>query len=206
MTKRLALTFPLFAASFASAAVTINFNADTLRDSGGVDVAQSTLALLVADANDNGFGALGVETINQYDVLSSGDVVVARFDFSTFLTDGVIGESLTGINLTNFSGGDELALVWLPGLDTSDTSLGGGQSYGLLSDSTWVAPADGGDSLVYQAISTSSNEFFLPNATTLSVSDLQSQASFNVVPEPSAAAVLVGAVALSFASTCRRRT
>jgi hypothetical protein len=198
------LLLPLMALS-ASAAVTISFNADSLRDSSGTVAPTSTLAFLLADAGNDGFGSIIAESINQYDVLASGDTVVARFDFSTFATPGVISESVSGIDLTNFASGNQLAIVWMPGLTTAETTVGASQSYGLLTDASWVAPSDGGTSLAYQVISDTNNFFFASSPTTLSVTDAQSQASFTTpVPEPSAFAAIAGLLALGFVALRRR--
>jgi len=194
------------AAASAQASVTIAFNADSLRTSDGTPAPTDTLAMLVADADGLGFGALSAGSINQFDTIGSGDVVVARFDFSTFATPGVIFEAPSGINLTGFDTGDELAIVWFPGLTTADTAIAQGQSYGLLSSSAWTVPSDGGTATGYQVISTSNNGFFGPTPETLNVTDVQSQAAFTAVPEPRAYAAIAGALALGALTLRRRRS
>jgi hypothetical protein len=190
----------------ASATVSINFNADSLRTSTGNLEGTSTLAFLVADAGVAGFGAIEAGSINQYDVIGSGDVVVARFDFSNFGTPGVISVGLAGIDLNGFTGGSQLAIVWMTGLTTANTSTAASQSYGILSDVSWITPNDGGTSSTYQLISTTNNDFFTDTAETLNVSDFASRASFNVVPEPATYAAIAGMLAIGAVMVRRRRS
>jgi hypothetical protein len=202
----LKFTIPfLLAVASASATVTISFNADSLLTSGGAAEATTTLAFLVADAGGDGFGAINAGTINQYDIVGSGDVIVSRFDFSGLGTPGIIAAADSGIVLDGFTAGSQLAIVWMTGLTTGSASVANGQSYGLLTDASWVAPSDGFVSETYQVISASALGFFAPNATTLAVSDVQSQASFTVVPEPSTFAALAGLCALGAVMVRRRR-
>lgn len=205
-TALLALTV-IGSVPLASAAVTINLAIDSVRTSSGDFVPTSTLGLLIADVDGDGFGAIQAGASLTYgSVIGSGDFVVGQFDFTSFSTPGITAVSVLADLAGAWASGARLAVVWIPDLVIGSTSVGLGVNYGIASDITWVTPADGFSNVSqYQLISSSNYGAFSPNATTLSISDLASRASLSTIPEPSAAVALTGAAILSFAATRRRR-
>lgn len=190
----------------AQAAVTIRFNADSLRDDSGLAVSTSALGLIVADTTGNGFGQLSVGSISVGSFIGSSDLVVFRADFTSAGTPGVFSSTASNVNLFgDWGAGDQLAFIWIPTFTTVSTNLSAGVRYGLVTDSAWLTPSDGGLSPVFQVISTTSNGFFSLNATTLSISDVQSRASLSVIPEPSTFVLFTGLGVIGFVATRRRR-
>lgn len=203
---KLALIFGVFLPFTANATVSISFGSDSLRTSAGAFAPTNTLAMLIADPDNDGFGSIAAGDINQYDTIGSNDVVVARFDFSGAGLPGVIFNDATGIQLNGFNSGDQLGIAWFPGLTTSDSSVSANQSYGLLTSSLWIVPPDTtSNPEQYQVISTTNQMAFSSNPVTLNVTDAQSQASLNVVPEPGTYAALAGLAVLGFVALRRRQ-
>jgi len=202
MKKLLVIPSALLIAPAVFASVSITFNTDSLRTSAGAFTPTGGLALLIADADGLGFGDIAPGGIAQYDSVGSGDVVVARY---TFAADGIINGNASGVDLTGFDAGDQLAIYWFPTLTSGDSSVTAGTSYGRLTDATWVTPSDGGDVGPYQVISFTNQGVFSSNATTLNVTDAQSQADLNVVPEPGTYAAMAGLAVLGFVAMRRRK-
>lgn len=196
-------------ASSALADVTINFNIDSLRDSTGSEVSVTSLGLIVADTGANGFSNLSVGNISTNSLIGADDLIVGRFDYSSFGTGGAAQVAITNTFSKGWSPNNQLAVIWLPSLTLTRTSLSGGESYGMVTLSSWLTPGDSGsNATAYQILSTTQIGFFSSNANTLSISNLQSRASLNVsaIPEPTTFAALFGAAALGLAAFRRRRT
>lgn len=195
ISKLATIAASLLILSNAPAAVVIDFNVDSVRTSAGALVPTSGLGLLLADTAGDGFGAINAGGISAGDMVGSFDYIIYRADFSAFGTDGVWSQSTGLLTLTgSWTAGDNLAFVWFPTLTIASTTVSGGVSYGLLSNSgIWTTPADGTSTTdPYQIISVTNNGFFSSNAATLSVTDNQSQASLTTVPEPATLALFAG--------------
>ena len=107
------------------------------------------------------------------------------------------GVSLPGnANFTIGDGGtsnnDSFYILFFDVATTSNYTTAGGENFGTLDDASWNIGANNGASLQYGSAGT------LAQFSTLSLTG-------TVVPEPSSAAVLIGAVALGFVATRRRK-
>jgi len=193
--KTLLLLLPvLVLASPARASVSIDFNVDSVRNSLGIAVDTTSLGFLVADTAGDGFGTISSGGISVGDYVGSNDLIIYRADFSAFGTPGVWSQTTGALTLSGgWSANDNIAFVWMPTLAISSNSVGAGVSYGLMSNpGVWVTPNDGSQTTIpYQLISTTNNALFTSNDATLSISDLQSNASLTTVPEPSTYALLL---------------
>jgi hypothetical protein len=199
----------VFAVSQLGAAVAISFNIDSVFTSSGASVPTSGLGMLVADTTGDGFGAILEGSLASGALVGSSDLIVYRASFETFGTNGVWSELASNLSLSgNWTANDRLAFVWFPTLTISSLTASNSISYGLLSDVSWVTPADGSfNETTYQSITTTNNGFFTPNSATLSIPDSMARALLTVgaIPEPSTFALLAGVVGLGFASSRRRR-
>lgn len=214
MTKNtlLALCSLAFSGAATAQVVTINFNADTLRDPSSLAAPTSSIALLVIDVDGNGFGLdqgsfLPGSSITPGSTIgSSNDLIVFSSDLSTFATDGVWSISTGQLTLSGaWTAGDAIALVWLPTLNADSTTAAAGTAYGFL-NTGFATPAAGG-TVQYQVLSTTNSGFFSSDANTLNVTDAQTIANLTVaaIPEPSTYALLLSLGGLAVVSHLRRR-
>lgn len=193
-------------AAFAQSTVTINFFAGGLANSSGTLLTTGTLVLLIADTGDNGFGSLAAgSSLSLGSLLNGDDQIIGS---GTVLSGGygqVMGSTGTGGNssiplmtspYTNLNTGDPLAIVWLPGLNSSSTTLSGGQTYGLYqgvppeSDSdAWVVPLGGTTDTQLTFITTADTA----DGGTAPASDGYASFTVSAVPEPADFSLIAGA-------------
>lgn len=190
---------------FARATVTLDFQAEVLRTSlatGATPILQSSLILILADTTQNGFGTLQAGSsigINQL-VAGTDDRIVGIFNATLWGENGVFQNPAFSPDLSSVTGwtaGDPLALVWLPTLNISSTSLTGGDSYGVFAPASpfsgssgsdnWITPTDGNPGTFL---------FFTDTASTLGTgvfpsSSGQANLVVSAVPEPSRALLLL---------------
>lgn len=189
------------AASCALATVTLNINIDGLRNAGGEFASYSSLVLLVADMDGNGFTA----PVSGFSTTASStwgddDRIVARFDGSIDEFDGFFASAVIAADLY---ASKAIALYWFPSLTLDNSSLNAGVSYGTsVGTLSWIAPAVGG-TLSYDFLGANSTGAYGTGVYT----NAQMSANFTVapIPEPSAAVALAGAAILGVAATRRRR-
>jgi hypothetical protein len=140
------------AVSQLQAAVTISVAAEKLTDPGGQAMAVSGILVLVADADDNGFGGPSDTAFVQGD-----DVLLGVWDIASGggnAPGAFLGE--TNVTLSgNLGAGDKLAVMWFPTLAASNpienTSPGASVPFGMYTiagtpqsgGNEWVVPADG---------------------------------------------------------------
>ena len=183
--------------SHSFGAISFDIQADQLRTSGGAAAPTSTLALLIADTGNDGFGSLqaGQATSVNSVVGDTNDRVVAKFDLLGNGTAGYLGVNPSGLtyaNVTGWAQGENLRLVWLPSLTSSSSSITGGTTYGAYTSSTgvdgssaWVTPSGG-----LTGSTTNYKLYFFNTAGTIQAGTNAAtvgNASFTVaaVPEPS---------------------
>ncbi|MDQ8194399.1 hypothetical protein QEH59_08175 [Coraliomargarita sp. SDUM461004] len=223
--KKISSTVLLCASAMMSnsyATVSFDIQADQLQTAIlGEAMASSGVVMLLADTQDNGFGS--VEPFSFGGDLSSGltsngaagdDVVLWVSDLTNNSIDGLLIGAATGITLGSYgshtlSEGDALALVWFPDVSMIDGMVNFGAAYGLFDEVTgslgsqWTMPADGTSGHGLYAFT--ENSILLPSGAesgTLSSSLLL--ADQIAVPEPAAAAALLGCVTLGCALGRRR--
>jgi len=188
-TSILTIIAALCVAQIATATVSFQIKAESLNTSAGVAAPTSTLAYLVADTNNNGFGPVSAGSSTTVGSFANGvdDQILAKFDLSTFATAGVLSTTVTGITVPV---GTPLALYWFPTLTISSSTVAGGTSYGTYNSasaidgsSAWIAPANGTTN--YKTFFYTSSASILhtggTNAATLGNASLTVAA----VPEPS---------------------
>jgi hypothetical protein len=197
----------------AQAAVTLDFQADQLRNAAGVPLSEGALVVIVADTLRDGFSSLvdgGSLTING--ILGGlDDRVIGKYDLSVWEGDGVFqnpggaaGQFEMG-NYTNWNTGDPLAIYWFPTLTVGDQTVLAGTAYGRFLGPTgsggesWLTPTDNSPQ-VYT--------FFTTEGSTLGTGSFPANAgdassTVSAVPEPSVS-VLAMAGAM-FAMLGRRR-
>lgn len=190
-----------FSATTAQASVTLNMSLGFFYESDGLTplAANSTLVLL-ADADNDGFGDLTLATDSWVDDI--GDIVLAQFPMNGFLAGP--NSSFDAINFDLIDGvdtGDDLMLVWYDQtFEPSDEGPGKDVSFGTFrsdsvisfSDIAWEVPADG-------------NTVNLNFITTLIGGDSPESAGaaqYVTVPEPAAIVLLISGAGLMAA---RRR-
>ncbi len=157
--SRIILVLSLFlAVPGAMATVSFDVAVDRLDDAVGVPVPTNALVLLVADTNGDGLGQAiaGDYSLNALlDGFDGDDLVIFRADLTALGSAGSLAKStgglaLGGSGLNQWSEGDPLYLVWLPGLTLADLSAPVGVAYGARA--VGVTPVDGGnEALVYVA-------------------------------------------------------
>jgi len=213
----LAASFSAFILSTvnSNATVTIQLQAETLRDQNGVAMTSSGLFLLVSSTTNAGFGSLvaGSSTAVGQSITGDSDYVVLRGNlvssFANYGVDGVLDFTATGIDLSSVPGwstGDPMALLWFPTLTTASTTIPEGTPYGMYTNATaidgsdaWVTPNDP---------STARYGFFTQDGTNVGPGanpNSAGNASYVVgaVPEPSR--TVLGFVGLSMLMLRRRR-
>lgn len=197
----------------ATASVTLVGEVGALRNSSGVEVAPGAVAVIIADFSNNGIGDL-------FNTVLAANSFVGGGTDDKILHVGAIS-AVNGFSSYSFSatfeyGGlfgpnDNLYVAWFPSINLIGSTVGGAVSYGLYrtslidtnsgSEIGWVAPPDGGayniaaydNTIAPGAIAT-------PAALTANLVTAGAP-----IPEPSAAAVLGGLIALGAVATRRRR-
>ena len=139
--------------SQASATITINLAADTLKTAGGSPMPVTGLVILVASTNGVQFGGPTSAAF-----VSGGNVEVGRWNLSATATPGQLNVVLGPIAIpAGLSAGNALAMYWFPTLTTNATTPGAGVTYGYYRDPVangvfasgvdgsdpWYLPADG---------------------------------------------------------------
>jgi hypothetical protein len=183
MKKLLAIAVVGLIAAQAHATVTINVDAEVLKDSGGSAMPTTGLVLLIADTSANGFGSPAAGAF-----VSGDDSVVFKWDLSAFATPGVLSDTTGPVALAGaWSATDPLALLWFPQLNIGSAAPVAGNQYGFVADAAWLTPADGG---------TIGIQFFTSDASFLSSGGPYAASagnSSNIIPVPEpTTAMLVG--------------
>jgi hypothetical protein len=186
--------------------VTIDFSGGDLRDSSGSILTAGTV-LLVADTTGEGFGSFTVGSsltagsfLNSYDQVLGTTNVLAGADEGQFIgstsTSGTI--QLMRGRYSTLSAGDALALIWLPDVTDTSTTLNSGQSYGLYTGTpqdtnsdhqVWTVPNGGSAALDLTFITNQGN-----SDSTIPAVDGNAAFSVSAVPEPADFSVIAGAV------------
>ncbi|HEX8295361.1 MAG TPA: PEP-CTERM sorting domain-containing protein [Chthoniobacteraceae bacterium] len=186
-----------------NATITVQLQADLLQDGSGSAVPQSSLFLLVADTERNGFGAIleGLSTAVGSNTRADGDdYVVFRGAVGTNTgTNGVLFDTASGLNSSLvpnglWDTGDPLALIWFSTLPSTTPTFQNGAAYGVYTRNTVV---DGSAAWVTTSFSPSSNislGFYTTNGTTLgpgSNAPALGRTSAAVVPEPTSTVLIL---------------
>ncbi|MGK0188680.1 MAG: hypothetical protein ACI9R3_004492 [Verrucomicrobiales bacterium] len=192
-----------FVGSNAHGAVSFSTaNLSDARDSLGAVLPGGTLGLLVVDSANDGFNALGPQSINIGDFIGDvglipdgadpdNDVIVGRIAYQdlgftrVFQAGGIPWNINTSTPTGPSHENDPVAVYWFPGLTMADTSIAANQTYGFNRSADWLTPADGA--------SPGTNPMVAPG-----------NAGLTVVPEPSTAFLL--SLAGLLVATRRRRS
>lgn len=156
MNARHLLLYALLFMSAAKSHATISFliQADKLKDASGTAMSQSGLVLFVSSTSDSTFGSIvaGSSTALNTAIDGADDRILYKTDLSSYGVNGVLDASTGGLSLasvTNWTSGDQLALLWFPELNISSTTIPNGTPYGFYRNSSavdgtqaWVTPAD----------------------------------------------------------------
>jgi len=121
-----------------AATITIQVDADLLKDSSGNAMPTNGLVVLVASTTDSTFNP---PTAGSF--VSGDDIVLAKFDLRSSGANGVLIDVASSLTLTgNWTPGDPLAIYWFPTLTTNSTAPTAGIAYGFYTTTT---PLDGSD-------------------------------------------------------------
>lgn len=213
-TSLLVLACSFFWAQNADASITINVNADYLKNaSGSAAIPANALVILVADTGNDGFGSIAsgasLGLNGAIDGAGGDDLVLARWTAGGSSGEaGAFYDSSGPLTFpgstTNWSVGDGLALVWFPTLTTGSTTATEGSAYGLYSgpgstgSAPWTTPGDG--STITLNMLTTDGSFSTGN---LPANTGNASLSVAGVPEPSRA--ILGLMGLSVLFLRRRR-
>ena len=206
----------LATAIVANAAVTIQFEVESLRDSNQLPVQDGTPWFLVADSNRDGIFPGEDALLNK--TLASGVDIFGDRVFASGTTNSAEGNlgranisaTFSIVSDLGFSeDGEQVnqkwAIYWFPGLASINSNIEAGQSFGRFHGEV-VDSGSGGDSaMIFQAAPSLTttlyfdsevlSDFDTPTANTPSVSDFS--ANFTVIPEPSSVGLaLLGVLGL----------
>ena len=195
MQKRMVVLGSCLLLAVQAKAVTVfNLNAADLTDQNGALLSQNAIALIVLDANSNGFDAVTpTSSLTVGGALSGGDdLVIAKFDLSAPGINGALINTFTVTYGGSVSSGDPFKLYWFPSLTTSSTQVGSGTYYGSYTDAVgnnsaaWVLPNDTGAQLDLN-MGTPNNGI----GVVVNITAEMGKATLQTIPEPSSA-LLVG--------------
>jgi hypothetical protein len=194
--------FLLLSAGHAFATISINLQADLLKDTNNAPIPQNSLFLLVASTQDNVFSAetsipANASTAVGSTLGSSDDIVLFRSDLTGFGVNGVLDKGNITLDFSNpsyggnWTQGDRLAFLWFPTLTlASPTTPAAGTRYGFYSNPTaadgsnpWITPANGASAFGL-AFFTKDGSQLSPGATAANAPEA-GKAILMVVPEPS---------------------
>ncbi|MGZ5567521.1 MAG: hypothetical protein ACXWKG_10935 [Limisphaerales bacterium] len=114
-------------ASWTSHALTIQVDADLLKDSSGNAMPTNGLVILVASTTDTNFNGPTAGAFTTGD-----DIVVAKFNLASSGAPGVLIDVAASLSFSgNWNPGDPLAIYWFPTLTTNSTAPTAGIPYGM---------------------------------------------------------------------------
>ncbi len=135
---RILILAVLALASWTSHALTIQVDADLLKDSSGNAMPTNGLVVLVASTTDTNFNG---PTAGAF--ATGDDIVVAKFNLASSGAPGVLIDVAASLSFSgNWNPGDPLAIYWFPTLTTNSTAPTAGIPYGMYTTTT---PLDGSD-------------------------------------------------------------
>lgn len=203
MKKRYFLAGFLALTTYANASWSLLVDIDGLRDESGAFTSPSTLVLLVADIDGNGFSS---PTTGYSTAIDSSwgidDKVVGRFDDTLNDIPGVFSLQVDGADVY---AGKTIALYWFSTLTIASNSLSEGANYGTTSDlnTGWVAPAVGAtDNLSFLGANSTGTLGSGPYTN----SQMSANLTISAVPEPATYAALFGVASIGFCVWRKRRT
>ncbi|MDB6059648.1 MAG: hypothetical protein JWO95_3492, partial [Verrucomicrobiales bacterium] len=122
-------------------ALTIQVDADLLKDANGVAMSTNGLVVLVASTTDSTFNGPTTGAFTTGD-----DIVVAKFNLASSGAPGVLIDVAASLSFTgNWNPGDPLSIYWYPTLTTNSAGPNAGTPYGMY---TTTSPLDGSDAWV----------------------------------------------------------
>lgn len=130
-------------ASWTSHALTIQVDADLLKDSSGNAMPTNGLVILVASTTDSTFNG---PTAGSF--VTGDDIVLWKFNLDSSGAPGVLIDVAPSLTLTgNWTVGDPLAIYWFPTLTTNSSAPTAGTPYGMFTTTNatdgsdpWVTP------------------------------------------------------------------
>jgi hypothetical protein len=135
---RILIFAALALASWTSQALTIQVDADLLKDANGAAMSTNGLVVLVASTTDSTFSG---PTSGAF--ATGDDIVVAKFNLASSGAPGVLIDVAPSLSFSgNWNPGDPLAIYWFPTLTTNSTAPTAGTPYGTY---TTTSPLDGSD-------------------------------------------------------------
>ena len=200
----LALAATVALACPLSAAITIQLQADMLKDTAGAPMPTTGLFLLVASINNTtleGISAGASTAVNQLLFTGGDDYIIARGNLAAYGVAGVLDAFLSvdpdtisapadTFQLAGWENGDTLALFWFPTLTLGSSIIPAGTPFGSYTrnsaangTSAWITPAEPASNYKLGFFTTDGGELS-PGATAVN-SPNSARASQSAVPEPS---------------------
>lgn len=203
----LGVFFLVISSSFGT--ISFDIQAEDLRTSGGASAPTSSLVMLIADTNNDGFGSIiAGSNLTISSALNSGGDDRIVYKSNILSTTNIAGAfldfpTLNPASIPGWTVGDPLALVWFPTLTTSTSTTASSDPYGLFSgpalngSNNWVTPSDPTTGYKLYFFTTTANDL-ISSGTGLHASST-GNASFTVaaVPEPSRALLLLFGLGLT---------
>jgi hypothetical protein len=120
------------ALSWQASALTIEMDADLLKDANGAPMPVTGLVLLVASTNDATFNAP-----TPLSFVSGDDIILGKLDLTAFGEPGVLAadQIITSVPL---SSSNPIRLYWFPTLNINSTAPGQGTPYGTYTDAVGI--------------------------------------------------------------------
>jgi hypothetical protein len=190
-------------APISAHALSINIDAETLRNASGGLFPVSGLVILTAATQGSFFGPSAVS------FATGSEMVLTRWDLSAWNTPGALSDAIASLSFSgDWNPGDALRLYWYPTLTKNATAPGAGTPYGFYSDAVgidgsdpWITPAEG--NTMHLILSTSGTPILAAQPGSVDPAKGIASSTVTAVPEPATTTFVLAGLAC-FAARRRR--